>query len=133
MPFIGSRVALKSGSEVLTRVSDGTNGSLSFTPYSLEDTREDIVFYVPSALNNVYVQACTRQFVTIDTTGKIGLKAVGSTISQEDTFNFVCLGMNIVAIQASNGKFVIKSGTGLIADKTTIGDTEKFEVIIVFC
>jgi hypothetical protein len=131
MPFIGSRVALKSGTEVLT--SDSSTNSVSFTTYNPKDTREEIVFYVPSALNNVYVQACNRQILSIDSTGRVVLKPVGSTISATDTFSFVCLGMNLVTIQASNGKYVRQDGTNLIADQVVPGDTETFEVVLVLC
>lgn len=131
MPFFGSRVALKSGTEVLT--FESSTNALLFTTYNSKDTRAEIVFYVPSALNNAYVQACTRQFVSIDSAGRVILKPVGSTISPEDTFNFVCLGMNLVAIQASNGKYIRRDVNSLIADKTSPGDTEIFEAIVVFC
>lgn len=133
MPFIGAKVALKAGNELLTCNSS----SLSFTTYRAIEDRPAVVFYVPSGLNNVFVQAYNRKFVTIDNTTKIiTLKDVtDTTIGLQDSFNFACLGMNLVAIQSNNnGKYLHLDDTTktLIADSDAIGVKETFETIIVF-
>jgi hypothetical protein len=130
MPFIGSKVALKSPSgEFLTYES----GSLKFSTYNAGGCSPEIMFHVPSALYDVTVQTYTREFVSVDASDNVVVVPCNYNLGLTETFTFICLEMNFVAIKAGNGKYVkldTKTKT-LSAVSTSIGQDETFEVIPV--
>ncbi|MDP4094871.1 MAG: fasciclin [Bacillota bacterium] len=131
MSFIGARVAIKAHDGKFLTID---NGSLKLKECDNELSHE-ITFYVPLAVNNVFVQAYTREFVSVKDNGEIGLVPCDYNLGQNEAFNFICLGMNRAAIVANNGKYVSavndKLGT-VMASSASIGENETFEVILVF-
>lgn len=131
MSFTGARVAVKlSNGEFL---SYKRNGSL--TSVNCDDSTHEIIFYVPAALNNAYIQIHSRDLISVRDNGQLALKSNRENISENDLFDFICLGMNRVAIRAHNGKFVSfhpERNKMLCAGSDTIGPNETFEVIVIF-
>jgi hypothetical protein len=134
MSFIGARVAIKTSDGKFLCIDD--KGSLKLKVCN-NDLDPAITFSVPLAVNNVFVQAYTREFVSVNNNGEIVLVPCNHPLSEQESFNFLCLGMNRVAIQAHNGKFIStgkenkKKGT-LLANSVDISDEETFEVILIF-
>ncbi len=131
MSFMGARVAVKPcNGEYLTFKRKG-----GLTSVICDDTAPEIIFSVPLALNNAYIQTHTRDLVTVKSNGLLGIKSNSENISENDLFDFVCLGLNRVAIRAHNGNFVSfrhDRNKSLCACSETIGPNETFEVIVIF-
>jgi hypothetical protein len=132
MSFIGARVALKAcDGKFLSINSDGT---LKMKECN-NDMDPEIIFCVPLAVNNVFVQTYTREFVSVNSNGEISLVPCSHQLGAQESFDFLCLGMNRVAIKAHNGKFIsaVKNKNGLLmATSDGISQDQIFEVILVF-
>jgi|GEM_PF-4323546 len=132
MSFMGARVAVKPcNGEYLSFESHGNLTSID----CCDDTVPEIIFSVPLAINNAYIQTHTRDMVTVRENGQLGIKSGKENISESELFDFICLGLNRVAIRAHNGRFVsfnAEKDKMLCAVSESIGPNETFEVIVVF-
>ncbi len=132
MSFMGARVAVKTSNGEYLCI-ENSNDLLTSGMY--DETRHDIIFTVPAALNGAYIQTHTRDLLSVAADGLIKIKPNNQSITNNETFDFICLGMNKVAIRASNGKFVSykkDNNKKLCAVSDTIGPDEIFEIIVVF-
>lgn len=132
MSFMGARVAVKTSNGEYLCI-EKINNLLTSGMY--DETRHDIIFTVPAALSGTYIQTHTRDLLSVADDGHIRIKSNNESITNTETFDFICLGMNKVAIRANNGKFVSykkDNNKRLCAVSDTIGPDEIFEIIVVF-
>ncbi len=132
MSFMGARVAVKPcNGEFLSFECSGKLTSVN----CCDDAVPEIIFSVPLAINNAYIQTHTRDMITVRENGHLGIKSRTEQISESELFDFICLGLNRVAIRAHNGMFVSfkpDQNKLMCADSSSIGPNETFEVIVVF-
>lgn len=129
---MGARVAVKTSNGEYLCI-EKVNNLLTSGMY--DETRHDIIFTVPAALSGTYIQTHTRDLLSVADDGHIRIKPSNESITNTETFDFICLGMNKVAIRANNGKFVSykkDNNKKLCAVSDTIGPDEIFEIIVVF-
>ncbi len=132
MSFMGARVAVKASNGEYLCIEE--NDAL-LTSGMYDETRHDIIFTVPAALSGAYIQTHTRDLLSVADDGLLRIKSNNESITNNETFDFICLGMNKVAIRAHNGKFVSyqkDNNRKLCAGSDAIGPNEVFEIIVVF-
>lgn len=131
MSFIGARIALRAYNGKY--LCSGDNGTLKLSNCS--DMSPEIIFFVPLASSNVYVQNHKREFVSVKDDGGMQLLQIDSPLGTKEAFDFFCLGANRAAVRAHNGKYMSVQNTPadtLAANSDSIGQKETFEVIPVF-
>ncbi len=132
MSFIGARVALKASNGKYLSI-DG-RGGLKLKDCS-DDFGPEITFFVPLAVDKVFVQTHTREYVSLRDTGELELTPNSNTIGHTEAFDFICVGANRVAIKGHTGKYLGLHGAQndlLRAVSDDIGADQTFEVIPIF-